>query len=58
MKSIPLCIYPLSEEWDEGVGKEIDIPKTTDGCSWLYRKNRDGASEVEWTTLAELILWR
>ena len=45
-----IAAYPLSQEWDEGVGKEIDVPKTTDGCSWLYRKNRDGASEVEWTT--------
>ena len=29
----------LTESWDEGVGKEADTPKTTDGCSWLYRKN-------------------
>jgi len=45
-----IAAYPLSEEWDEGVGKEVDVPKTTDGCSWTYRKNRDGASEVEWTS--------
>ena len=45
-----IAAYPLSQEWDEGVGKEADDPKTTDGCSWLYRKNRDGASELEWTT--------
>lgn len=45
-----IAAYPLSQEWDEGVGKEIDVPKTTEGCSWLYRKNRPGASEVEWTT--------
>jgi len=44
-----VAAYPLSQEWDEGVGKESDVPKTTDGCSWLYRKNRDGASEIEWT---------
>jgi hypothetical protein len=45
-----IAAYPLSEDWDEGVGKEVDVPKTTDGCSWTYRKNRDGASEVEWTS--------
>ena len=45
-----VAAYPLSQEWDEGVGKESDEPKTTDGCSWLYRKNREGASEIEWTT--------
>ena len=44
-----IAAYPLSQEWDEGVGKEADDPKTTDGCSWLYRKNRDGASELAWT---------
>tara|TARA_A100001011_G_scaffold31087_1_gene30107 strand:- start:6665 stop:7747 length:1083 start_codon:yes stop_codon:yes gene_type:complete len=45
-----IAAYPLSQEWDEGVGKEVDDPKTTDGCSWLYRKNRDGVSEISWTT--------
>ncbi len=44
-----IAAYPLSQEWDEGVGKEADDPKTTDGCSWLYRKNRDGATEISWT---------
>ena len=44
-----IAAYPLSQEWDEGVGKEADTPKTTDGCSWLYRKNKDGASEISWT---------
>ena len=45
-----VAAYPISESWDEGVGKESDVPKTTDGCSWLYRKNREGASEIEWAT--------
>ena len=45
-----IAAYPLSQEWDEGVGKEIDVPKTTDGCSYLYRKNREGASQISWTT--------
>tara|TARA_R100000008_G_scaffold85047_1_gene73983 strand:+ start:1684 stop:2817 length:1134 start_codon:yes stop_codon:yes gene_type:complete len=50
-----IAAYPLSESWDEGVGKESDDPKTTDGCSWKYRKNRDGAAEVEWNL--ESSLW-
>ena len=45
-----VAAYPLSQEWDEGVGKETDVPKTTDGCSWKFRKNREGASELAWTT--------
>jgi hypothetical protein len=45
-----VAVYPLSQEWDEGVGKEIDNPKTTDGCSWKFRKNREGAEEISWTT--------
>ena len=43
-----ISAYTLAESWDEGVGKETDDPKTTDGCSWLYRKNRDGATEISW----------
>ena len=42
-----IAAYPLSESWDEGVGKESDTPKTTDGCSWLYRKNKNN-SEISW----------
>ena len=43
-----IAAYPLSESWDEGIGKEADVPKTTQGCSWEYRQNFDGASEIEW----------
>ena len=43
-----IAAYPLSQEWNEGVGKESDVPKTVDGCSWLYRKNQNG-SEISWT---------
>ena len=28
-----IAAYPLSQEWDEGVGEEADDPKTTDDCS-------------------------
>ena len=39
----------LTQSWDEGVGKEADDPKTTDGCSWLYRKNNANAKEIPWS---------
>ncbi len=43
--------YPVNwgKDWDEGPGREDDNPKTTDGVSWLYRKNSNGI-EVEWGT--------
>tara|TARA_B100000131_G_scaffold196784_1_gene189137 strand:- start:19492 stop:20610 length:1119 start_codon:yes stop_codon:yes gene_type:complete len=44
-----IAAYPISESWDEGVGKESDEPKTTNGVSWLYRKNKSGAKEIDWT---------
>ena len=45
-----IAAYPISQSWDEGIGKESDRPKTTEGASWKYRKNRDGASELSWQT--------
>ncbi len=45
-----IAAYPLSESWDEGIGKEDDDPKTTVGCSWLNRENRGGdIAEVSWS---------
>jgi|10_taG_2_1085330.scaffolds.fasta_scaffold03676_3 hypothetical protein len=45
-----IVVNPLSESWDEGVGKEADRPKTTEGVSWDYRQNKEGAGakEIEW----------
>ncbi len=46
-----IAAYPLSESWDEGIGKEDDDPKTTVGCSWLNRENDDpNVEEVAWST--------
>ena len=45
-----IAAFPISQEWDEGVGKELDEPKTVEGCSWLYRKNKPGAEEISWIT--------
>ncbi len=45
-----VAAYPLSESWDEGIGKEDDDPKTTVGCSWLNRENDDpNVAEVTWS---------
>ena len=45
-----IAAYPVSESWSEGVGKESDRPKTTDGVSWKNRQYPYGGSEVAWTT--------
>ena len=39
-----IAAYPLSESWDEGTGKELDVPKTIVGCSLKYRQDYDGAA--------------
>ena len=41
--------YPISESWDEGIGKFGDVPKVTDGVSWEYRQNKTGATSISWT---------
>ena len=43
-----IAAYPISESWTEGVGKESDDPKTTDGCSWKHRSFPQGGAEVDW----------
>ena len=43
-----IAAYPISESWNEGVGKEADRPKTTDGCSWKNRSFPQGGAEVSW----------
>jgi len=50
-----IAAYPLSQSWDEGVGKEADDPKTTDGVSWKYRQNKADASEITWNTYSSSI---
>ena len=44
-----IAAYPLSQSWSEGVGKEGDVPKTTDGVSWKNRQYPAGGSEVNWS---------
>jgi len=45
-----IAAYPLSQSWSEGVGKESDRPKTTDGVSWKNRQYPAGGAEVTWAT--------
>ena len=44
-----LAVLPISESWDEGVGRFGDSPKVTNGVSWKYRSNKTGASAVTWS---------
>lgn len=40
--------YAISQSWEMGIGKEDNIPQTTEGVSWHYR---DGLSNsTTWTT--------
>ena len=41
--------FPLSQSWDEGVGKFGDNPKTTNGVSWNNRSNPVEAAATTWT---------
>jgi len=43
-----LAALPISESWDEGVGKFGDNPKVTNGVSWKNRNYYPGSSEVNW----------
>jgi len=44
-----LAAYPVSQSWDEGVGKFGDSPRTTDGSSWKYSFNRRGDTFISWS---------
>ena len=43
-----LAAFPLSQSWDQGVGKFADSPKVTNGVSWDNRNNKPGASANTW----------
>ena len=44
-----IAALPISQSWDEGIGKFGDNPKVTVGCSWENRNNFKGASAVTWS---------
>ena len=45
-----LAFQPISQSWVEGTGKFKDIPKNTNGCSFLNRSNPIGGNAVTWDT--------
>ena len=47
-----LAAFPLSQSWDEGIGKFGDNPKATNGVSWNNRNYYPGSSEVTWSSTA------
>ena len=44
-----LVAFPLSQSWDEGLGKFGDRPKVTNGTSWENRNNYPGSTEATWS---------
>ena len=44
-----LLAQPISQSWDEGVGKSGDNPKTINGCSWENRINKPNISALKWS---------
>jgi hypothetical protein len=44
-----LVAHPLSQSWDEGVGKFGDNPKTTNGVSWKNRTNKPNVTAITWS---------
>ena len=51
-KEIPaeytINVFPVSQSWDNGVGKLFNNPITKDGVSWTYRDGEDAGTV--WTT--------
>tara|TARA_Y100000361_G_scaffold154232_1_gene178925 strand:- start:2667 stop:3794 length:1128 start_codon:yes stop_codon:yes gene_type:complete len=41
--------FPISQSWDEGVGKYGHNPKVTNGCSWDYASNLPETTPVSWS---------
>ena len=37
--------YAVSQSWEEGTGKYLNIPTGSNGCSWTYRDNSTAATE-------------
>ena len=48
VESTDLSVHPLAQYWYNGTGTYLDIPLTTDGCSW-ETPNFDG-SGVSWSS--------
>ena len=35
VEATDLSVHPLAQSWNNGTGTYLDIPQTTDGCTWL-----------------------
>ena len=41
-------VFPLSQSWDEGIGRYSNLPTSSNGCSWIYRDN--SVKKTKWLT--------
>ena len=48
VESTDLSVHPLAQSWFNGTGTYLDVPQTTDGCSWLSPNFYD--SGVAWSS--------
>ena len=46
VESTDLIVYPVAQYWYNGTGTYLDVPQTTDGCTW-YSPNFKGS--ITWT---------
>ena len=44
-----LEIYPVSQSWNMGTGKYLNVPETQNGTSWIWRNYQGGTM---WTTIS------
>ena len=43
-----LTAYAVSQSWDEGTGRYLNLPTSSNGATWKYRDN--SITRIEWTT--------
>lgn len=46
VESTDISVHPLAQSWNNGTGTYLDIPQTTDGCTW-YSPNFKGS--IAWS---------
>lgn len=34
VEATDIAVYPVAQSWNNGTGTYLDVPQTTDGCSW------------------------
>ena len=47
VEATDLVVYPLAQYWYNGTGTYLDVPQTTDGCTW-YSPNFKGS--INWSS--------